>query len=90
MITRAALLLLLCMPAAGWAQSVWPMPKSATFGSTEVAVRPSSSFFVMKSGQALPHTLEQAFLRYHELTFPHRTAPADNSVKGGAPAVTPP
>ena len=64
------------------------MPKSATFGSTEVAVRPSPSFFVMKSGQALPHTLEQAFARYHALTFPHRTAPAGNSAKGDAPAVT--
>jgi hexosaminidase len=73
----------------GLAQAVWPQPSSAAFGTADIAVQPSETFFTMRGGAAPPNTLGQAFARYHDLVFPHRTA-ADGAGggAGGFPAIT--
>ena len=64
------------------AQAIWPLPQKSSVGSSAITVIPSSSFFtVAKTGC---NTLDQAFLRYTQLTFPHvtKTSPTTSTLNG--------
>ena len=60
--------------------ALWPLPLSATNGSSAVQVVPASAeaFFTMSDGAEACSTLSEAFARYTKLMFPHpsNSAPA--------------
>ncbi|CAJ1457286.1 unnamed protein product [Effrenium voratum] len=62
------------------AAALWPKPHIYTTGSTTVVVNPSTYSF-----QAVATTpeLEDAFVRYRSLFFPHSTSPAPQALDAG-------
>ena len=50
--------------------NVWPLPATATGGTSLIAVMPSNGFFKLLGSSPSP-LLEEAFARYHKLSFPH-------------------
>ena len=74
-------ILLFAILLAPWgALALWPLPLSATNGSSAVQVVPASAeaFFTMSDGAEACSTLSEAFARYTKLMFPHpsNSAPA--------------
>lgn len=53
--------------------NVWPLPASMSSGTDTLAVMPSMSFFTSSSTSPF---LDQAFARYTQLCFAHRTKPS--------------
>jgi hexosaminidase len=65
---------------------LWPLPKTATFGTTARSVVPSEAFFTLTGvpSEGTHATLDAAFKRYTSLIFAHVTkyAPSSTTLAG--------
>ena len=80
-----------CLAAASFAEEqpfIWPAPKDFSNGATTLSVDGSNCKIFQPTSKSVPKTLQAAFARYCDLTFPHIASSARTPAEISSLSVT--